>query len=162
MVDLDSNIRTSSTPTLEPAHWDTNLIQHILEIKLLYGRRLFDLRSRVLSLLQFPLVQKNSYSMYNKPTVDVAGEAFLHVRTAVAHEYIVDIAVRVAMWDGCWGRCQGCSITSSCQDKVCHRIHNNKEVTWKMICRDWECSLNLNIFVWMISQVRRTYQLRLC
>jgi hypothetical protein len=35
--------------------------------------------------------------MYNKPTVDVAGEAFLHVRTAVAHEHIIDIAVRVAM-----------------------------------------------------------------
>jgi hypothetical protein len=63
----------------------------------------------------------------------MAGEAFLYVGTAVIDEDMIDII----MGGGCGGGC--------------HWIENKKEERSNMFCRDRECGLNLNIFVWMIK-----------
>lgn len=55
----------------------------------------FDLRSHVLSFLQFLLVQKCCYSKGFKAIIDMAGETFLHIRSAVINENLIDIAVGI-------------------------------------------------------------------
>jgi radical SAM superfamily enzyme YgiQ (UPF0313 family) len=59
--------------------------------------------------------------------VEMAGEAFLYVRTAVIYEDIIHIAVGIGVRRGCGGGCEGCSVTSWGQVNVCHWIQNNKE-----------------------------------
>ena len=56
-----------------------------------------DLGIYVLSRLQFVLVQKYSCgSICNKAIVDIAGEAFLHIRTPMIYENVIYIVVGIA------------------------------------------------------------------
>jgi hypothetical protein len=53
----------------------------------------FNLKSYLLSVLQFLLVQKYSQIVFAKAMVEIGCQGFLDVRTTVVNENIVDIVV---------------------------------------------------------------------
>ena len=76
----------------------------------------FNLRSYILSLLQFRLVQKISQFMFAKAMVQIGSQGSLDVAASVVYEYIKNIVVVLATILG-WG---------GCFFKMRHGIHSKK------------------------------------